>query len=219
MMAEPGTQENSILLLDVDDTLYPRGTGPFNMVNERIDHYVMRHCSLGPEQAKILRRTYISTYGSTLRGLMRHFNVDPGHYLMDVHDVPVHDMLHQDIRLRETLQAIPCEMIVFSNGSVEYVRRVLTALGVDDLVCSLFTIEYMDYIPKPLAYPYHKIMALYERKPEDCIVVDDRPSNIKTAEDLGMAGILVGDADPPESVVSVREIYDVHRVLNLVRTT
>ncbi|MGC9325444.1 MAG: pyrimidine 5'-nucleotidase [Desulfomonilia bacterium] len=208
-----------IILLDVDDTLYPRGRGPFSLVNDRIDSYVMRQCNLGRDKARELRRTYISSYGSTLGGLMRHWGVDPDHYLVDVHDVPIETMLCHDMRLREALQEIPHEMVIFSNGSVEYVRRVLTALGVEDLLEDLFTIEFMDYIPKPMIYPYKKIMALYGRNPQDFIVVDDRPANIRTALDLGMEGIRVGDDGPGGGPVSIHEIYDMPRILDGGRPT
>ena len=86
------------ILLDVDDTLYPKGTGPFAQVNHRIDRYVMALCNIGQDAAHSLRKTYIKEYGSTLQGLMRDYGIDPGHYLKDVHDVPVEELLHRDMK-------------------------------------------------------------------------------------------------------------------------
>ena len=95
----------------MDDTLYPKGTGPFPHVNRRIDDYVMARCSLGIDEAKELRRRYIRSYGSTLGGLMKHYGVDPDHYLKAVHDVPVEDLLKQDLQLKRTLSGIENEMV------------------------------------------------------------------------------------------------------------
>ena len=115
---------------------------------------------------------------------MKHHGVDPDHYLREVHDVPVGELLGPDRRLRETLKKIPHERVVFSNGSGEYVTRVLDALDIADLFSDLITIEYMDFIPKPYPYPYQKIMELYGKSPEECVVVDDRMPNIHTAIDM-----------------------------------
>ncbi|MBN2298278.1 MAG: pyrimidine 5'-nucleotidase, partial [Deltaproteobacteria bacterium] len=174
-----------MVFLDVDDTLYQKGTGPFPLVNKKIDNYVMSWCRIDLEKARVLRKEYIQTYGSTLGGLMKHYGVDPEEYLKDVHDVPVKDLLKPDEKLRDTLKKIPYELIVFSNGSVEYVNRVLDALGISDLFSDRFTIEYMDFIPKPRPYPYYKIMELYGMTPEKCVVVDDRLPNVHTAIDMG----------------------------------
>ncbi|HOO38832.1 MAG TPA: pyrimidine 5'-nucleotidase [Deltaproteobacteria bacterium] len=204
-----------IVLLDVDDTLYRKGTGPFPYVNEQIDFYVMSWCHLGPDEARELRKEYIKAYGSTLGGLMRHHGVDPDDYLRKVHDVPVEDLLSTDVRLRDTLEQIPYELVVFSNGSVEYVNRVLASLGVADLFSDLFTIEFMDFIPKPIQYPYQKIMELYGKTPEECVLVDDRPPNVYTAIDMGMEAVLVGEEVSTDRVSGIRDIYEIASVLNV----
>jgi putative hydrolase of the HAD superfamily len=203
-----------IVLLDVDDTLYQKGTGPFPYVNEKIDDYVMSWCKISRKKSKKLRKEYINAYGSTLGGLMRHHGVDPDDYLREVHDVPVEDLLGVDDRLRYELKNIPYELIVFSNGSVKYVNRVLEALGISDLITDRFTIEYMDFIPKPRPYPYQKIMELYGKSPQECVVVDDRLPNVHTAIDMGMDAVLVGDEIALPRGSGIADIYEISRVLS-----
>ncbi len=203
-----------LILIDVDDTLYPKGTGPFPHVNRKIDDYVMAWCELGLDEAKELRRRYIRSYGSTLGGLMRHYGVDPDHYLKAVHDVPVEDLLRPDPRLKRTLSGIESEMVVFSNGSAWYVKRVLNTLGVSGLFRDLFTIEFMDYIPKPREYPYRKAIELYGRRPEECVLVDDRMPNIRTAADMGMQTVVVGSESPAEGVRAIPDIYAIAQVVS-----
>ncbi len=202
-----------LMLIDVDDTLYPKGTGPFRVVSERINDYVMEWCRLGPADTRVLRDGYVRKYGSTLGGLMEHYGVDPDHYLKKVHDVPVEDLLTHDERLRESLRSVQGEMVAFSNGSVHYVRRVLDALGVRDLFSDLFTIEFMDFIPKPRSYPYRKAMELYSRSPDDCILVDDRLPNVRTAIELGMETIIVAADSPVEGARMIPDIYSLPRTV------
>ncbi len=201
-----------LILLDVDDTLYPKGAGPFNLVSGKIDEYVMSWCDIGIEETRTLRKRYVDTYGSTLGGLMRHHEVDPDDYLEKVHDVPVEDLLHRDERLKKIISGIGHDMVVFSNGSVDYVRRVLRSLDVIDLLGDLFTIEFMDYVPKPRVYPYRKLLELYGASPGECVLVDDRLPNVLTARDMGMKAVLVGaDASIP-GVAAIPDIYSVAEI-------
>jgi putative hydrolase of the HAD superfamily len=202
-----------LILLDVDDTLYPKGTGPFALVSERIDEYVMAWCGIGREETEALRKRYVGAYGSTLGGLMKHHGVDPDDYLKKVHDVPVEDLLRKDERLKSAISGITHDMVVFSNGSVDYVRRVLKSLDVLDFFQDLFTIEFMDYIPKPRIYPYRKLLELYGVDPRDCVIVDDRPANILTAMDMGMKTVLVGYDAPVPGTVAIPDIYSVAEVV------
>ncbi|MCD6569901.1 MAG: pyrimidine 5'-nucleotidase [Deltaproteobacteria bacterium] len=202
------------ILVDVDDTLYPKGTGPFKEVSKRIDEYVMSKLDLSLKDAKARRKKYIAKYGSTLGGLMRHHSVDPKAFLQDVHDVPVEEMLKPDARLRKILNEISYRLVIFSNASLDYVNRVLHCLDISDVFDDLFTIEYMDFIPKPKPYPYYKIMELYNMKPGDFIVVDDRPQNVSTAMDVGMRGIIVGGTNHLPGALSIPDIYAISDVID-----
>lgn len=203
-----------VILMDVDDTLYAHGKGPFTLVNGMIDEYVMSWCKVGRGEAKALRKKYIDAYGSTLGGLMKHHGVDPGHYLNFVHDVPVEDLLQRDDRLGEVLGGIEGELVVFSNGSLGYVERVLGALGVSRFFRGLFTIEFMDYIPKPMEHPYKKVMDHYGKGPGDFVLVDDRAPNIRTAWALGMKTILVGPGDGVQDTLIIPDIYAISSVIS-----
>lgn len=202
-----------LILIDVDDTLYAKGTGPFPHVNRRIDEYVMSWCGLGQVETKALRKRYIGSYGSTLGGLMKHYDADPDHYLKAVHDVPVESLLNRDDKLKSILSGIRGDMVVFSNGSTHYVRRVLKVLGISELLHDLFTIEFMDYIPKPMDYPYRKVMELYGRRPDDCVLVDDRLPNIRTAMGMGMETIAVGLDSPVPGALIIPDIYAISEIV------
>jgi len=204
------------ILLDIDETLYPKGTGPFAQVNRRIDSYVMTLCRVDLDNARRLRKNYIENYGSTLQGLMHHYGIDPGHYLKDVHDVPVEELLHRDRRLRETLNVLACRLVAFTNGSLEYARRILKVLDIDDVVYDLFTIEYMDFIPKPLPWAYHKVVQQYGGCSQDYLSVDDSLANARTAHSVGMAAVLIGMSDPEDVLLSLPNIYEMSSLVSSV---
>ncbi len=197
-----------LILVDVDYTLYPKGTGPFKHVNQRIENYVMSSLSMEREHVKLLRTDYIKTFGSTLGGMMRNHNTDPFDFIRDVHDVPVEDILGEDDRLKEALSAISLPMIAFTNGSRDYASRVLNALGVKEYFLDIFSIEDMDFIPKPLPAPYEKIIERYGCEPSEVIFIDDRADNVETAQSLGMHGILLGIDPGVDAEMYIQNIYE-----------
>ncbi|MEN6472562.1 MAG: pyrimidine 5'-nucleotidase [Syntrophaceae bacterium] len=194
------------VLLDVDDTLYPKGKGPFRAVSARIETFVMTRLDLNRAATKALRADYIRRYGSTLAGLMHEHAFDPDDFLRDVHDVPVESILSRDERLAETLASIALPCIAFSNGSRAYIRRVLETLGVNTLFSGMFAIEDMDYIPKPKPEGYRKLIEFYDVPADSFIMVDDRHENVRTALSLGMYGIVV-DQDTHDEIPVIPDIY------------
>ena len=78
-------------ILDLDNTLYPAGSGLFARIDERIDAFMATRLGLDPDEVPVLRIAYRDAYGVTLGGLMAHHGVDPGEYLAFVHDVPLGD--------------------------------------------------------------------------------------------------------------------------------
>jgi len=200
------------VLLDVDDTLYPKGTGPFCAVSARIEAFVMARLGLNRDDTRALRAGFIGRYGSTLAGLMREHAVDPDDFLRDVHDVPVESMLGRDERLADTLGSIPLPLIAFSNGSRDYIRRVLETLGVYSLFSGIFAIEDMDYVPKPSPEGYRKVIEFYDHPADSFIMVDDRHENVRAALDLGMYGIVV-DRDMHDDIPAIPDIYALPQAL------
>ncbi|HEY9162527.1 MAG TPA: pyrimidine 5'-nucleotidase [Desulfomonilia bacterium] len=197
-----------LILVDVDYTLYPKGTGPFRHVNQRIEDYVMSSLSMEREHVKLLRNDYIRNFGSTLGGMMRNHNTDPYDFIRNVHDVPVEDILFEDEMLKEALSAISLPMIAFTNASRDYASRVLNALGVKEYFVDIFSIEDMDFIPKPLAAPYEKVVERYGCEPSEVIFVDDRADNVETAQSLGMHGILLGIDPGVDAEMYIQNIYE-----------
>ncbi|HYB19504.1 MAG TPA: pyrimidine 5'-nucleotidase, partial [Thermodesulfobacteriota bacterium] len=79
----------SYIIFDLDNTLYPKSLGIFDLVVERIRGYMETQMGFEKNLAQKLRQEYLKKYGSTMRGLMIHHNLNVDAFLEYVHDVGV----------------------------------------------------------------------------------------------------------------------------------
>ncbi len=181
-----------LFIFDLDDTLYPPEVTLWRIVDARIEEYVRRKLETDPETARRVRKSYLAEFGTTLRGLMHHHGVSPGDYLAFVHDVPIPEIVPPRPELREMLSGLPGKCIVFTNGSEDYARRVLDALGVAEMMEGIYGIEFMEYIAKPSPYPYAKLLRVTGARGEDSLFCEDISKNLLPARELGMFTVWVG---------------------------
>ncbi len=206
-----------VLIFDLDNTLYPAEKQLFNLIDVRINRYMIEIAGIPAPEVDALRRKYWSLYGVTLQGLIRHHEVDPEDYLLYVHDIDVCSRLAPDLALRETLAKLPQRKAVFTNGSICHADRVLSALGIQDMFEKVYDIRIAAYQPKPYPEPYHAVLAELGSIPERCIMIEDSRDNLQTAKKLGMGTILVGDGHTPDFVdVHLANVRQIHTGLNLL---
>lgn len=203
------------ILFDLDNTLYSPGHEVFTLIDRRINSYMMEVVGIPREDVDDLRRSYWQRYGVTMRGLMRHHGVDPEDYLSFVHDVDVAARLRPDPELRQALEGVPLRRVIFTNSSTDHSKRVLKALGLSDTFEEIFDIRVARYLPKPYPEPYHAVLSRIATPAERCIMVEDSPENLRTAKELGMGTILVGDDTPyPFVDVTVQSAVQVPEALS-----
>jgi putative hydrolase of the HAD superfamily len=202
------------ILFDLDNTLYLPGHELFTLVDQRIMSYMVEVVGIPREDVDDLRRSYWQRYGLTMRGLMRHHGIDPEDYLAYVHDVDVAGRLRPDPELRRALQALPLRRVIFTNSSFDHSVRVLNALGLSDTFEEIFDIRVAGYLPKPYPEPYRAVLSRIGTSADRCIMVEDSADNLRTAKDLGMGTILVGDTTPHSFVdVTAQGAVDVPEAL------
>ncbi len=202
------------ILFDLDNTLYLPDHELFTLVDQRIMSYMVEVVGIPREDVDDLRRSYWQRYGLTMRGLMRHHGIDPEDYLAYVHDVDVAGRLRPDPELRRALQALPLRRVIFTNSSFDHSERVLNALGLRDTFEEIFDIRVADYLPKPYPEPYHAVLSRIGAAADRCIMVEDSAENLRTAKELGMGTILVGNgATHPFVDVTVRDAVEVPEAL------
>ena len=182
----------SAWVFDMDDTLYPREQGLMQLVQARINAYVVEAVGLDPVSARVLQRQFLDEHGTTLAGLMANYTIDPAHFLHDVHDVPM-DSLEPAPRLVEQLMRLPGRRLVFTNGARDYADRVLDRLGVTACFDGVFTIEDADLTPKPAPSTFRHFIERYGLDPHRTAFFEDTPRNLEPAKALGMTTVLIGD--------------------------
>jgi putative hydrolase of the HAD superfamily len=217
-----------LFIFDLDNTLYPKGVPIWRMVDGRIEQYVTERLRVDRDTARRIRTGYLAEFGTTLRGLMHHHGVRPEEYLEYIHDVPIEESVPRRPELLAMLSALPGRCVVFTNGSKEYARRVLDALGVREKMDGIYGIEFMEYIAKPSPYAYRKLLQVTGTRAEDSLFCEDSARNLLPARDLGMFTVLVGgngrepsalssggaDGVPFRPHASVLDVCDLPRVLH-----
>ena len=83
----------SLLLLDVDNTLYPPSRGVVERVDALINRYLIERVGIDAAQVDDIRRRLWSDYGTTLHGLMHRRGIDPHDYLRFVHGIELGELL------------------------------------------------------------------------------------------------------------------------------
>jgi len=201
------------ILFDLDNTLYTEASGIFDLIGQRMNEWLIARFHLTPEEVNELRHAYFVKYGTTLRGLMIHHNVDPRDFLDYVHDVPVREFLTADQELRNTLSAIPTRKVIFTNSDLKHANRILDTLGVLDLFEKIFDIEAMQFIPKPNPEPYQLVLKYLNVVAERCLLIDDMERNLIPGRTLGMKTILIGDGLPASDdhhvIANIKELSSI----------
>jgi putative hydrolase of the HAD superfamily len=179
-------------LFDLDNTLYPLGSGLGAIVSDRITSFVAELTGLPREEAHALQKQYLAQYGLTLAGMLEHHGVDPAVYHAMFHDLPL-DSLAPDPALRAGLARLPGRRLIFTNADNVHAGRVLERLELSDLFEAVFHIASADFAPKPSDAAFERILAAHAITPAVTAFFEDTAANLAPAAALGMTTVLVGE--------------------------
>jgi len=201
------------ILFDLDNTLYSESCGVFDLIDQRMNEWLISNLQIPESEVNEFRNKYFIKYGTTLRGLMLHHEVNPRDFLDYVHDVPVHEFLSADLELRETLEQVKTRKLIFTNSDLKHANRILDALGVRDQFEHIFDIEAMLFIPKPNPDPYRLVLDYLKLSPQDVLLIDDMERNLKPAQEMGMRTVLIGNGKPVDdrhhAIENIKELTQV----------
>jgi putative hydrolase of the HAD superfamily len=207
------------ILFDLDNTLYSESCGVFDLIDKRMNEWLILNLQIPETEVNEFRNKYFVQYGTTLRGLMLHHEVNPRDFLDYVHDVPVHEFLSADLELRETLEQVKSRKLIFTNSDLKHANRILDALGVRDQFERIFDIEAMNFIPKPNPDPYRLVLEYLRILPRDVLLIDDMERNLKPAQEMGMRTILIGNGKPVDdrhhAIENIKELTKVLEQINI----
>ena len=84
-------------------------------------------------------------------------------------------------------------LMTLNNESQELNEFRIHEFGLRDLFSSFFSSCYLG-LTKPQPEFYRRVLHITQRKPDECVFVDDRPMNVEVAAILGMRTVLFKDA-------------------------
>ena len=203
------------IFFDLDNTLYSSDNGIWATIGFRINDYMQERLNIPPDEIPTLRRTYYRNYGTTLRGLQIHYDIDADDFLAYVHNLPIDLLIQPDPELIEMLFSLPQRKFIFTNSNIEYAERVLSKLDISDCFEKIIDIRAMNFQCKPNPQAYHIALKLAgEIEPRSCMYLDDSIRNLSPALEMGFYTILIGTTDiHSEACHSIKRPHDLRQIL------
>ena len=193
-------KEKKYLLLDLDGVCYGSHNGyplekVFGMVSKRMTKFIQEKLNLDEKKAKELQTDYFYKYNTSLNGLMLHHNVVGEEFLKYVHDIDI-SFMKEDKIMRDELEKLDMEKFIFTNGSAEHAKNILTHLGIYDLFGrdKVFDIQDAGYIPKPEAKTFDSMSKKFGINPKDTVYIEDIAKNLSIGYERGCTTVwLIND--------------------------
>lgn len=202
----------STIFFDLDDTLYDSRTGLWDAIRKRMSLYMYERLDMPWDEIGKLRQEYYQTYGTTLRGLQIHHQVDADDFLAYVHDLPLEQYLDPDPRVRQLLLSLPQKKWIFTNADANHAQRVLAQLDVADCFDGIVDLRALQFACKPEKIAYERALAIAGNPaPQDCVMLDDAQANLQAANEMGITTILVSQNGNHGSTT----LYSISSILQL----
>ncbi len=181
-------------IFDLDNTLYPQDIDLFAQMRRKTHTYIRNLLGVDEAAASELYDHYEDTYGTAFRGLMMDHGIEPGEFLDYVHDIG-HDLVMPDPVLANAIRALPGKRVIYTNGTVDHVNKVLRRLDLVDAFDEIFDIVWADLDPKPHRAPYLRLLDTMQADPARSAMFEDCAKNLVVPFELGISTILVS-SDP-----------------------
>ena len=188
------------LLLALDGVCYGKHNNyslekVFGQVSKRMTMFISERLKINTEEAKKLQTNYFYKYNTSLNGLMIHHDIPPEEFLKYVHTIDL-SFMKEDKIMRNELEKLDMEKFIFTNGSAEHAKNILTHLGIYDLFGrdKVFDIKDAGYIPKPEAKTFDLMVEKFGLNPKETIYIEDIAKNLSIGYERGCATVwLIND--------------------------
>lgn len=175
----------SLVVIDLDNTLYEANNGVFARMDAQMNQYIRRELGVNQAEADTIRIKYWKQYGSTLKGLMEHHGHDAEPFLQEAHDVNAHELLMPRPELHDVLQAMPARKVIHTNGTKEHAETILEALDIRDYFAGIYDIRFNAYTPKPCVDTLRLLFEAEGVSASEVLVIDDMEDNLAVAKQAG----------------------------------
>lgn len=186
-------------IFDLDNTLYPSTCNLFAEVDRRMGTFIAEHLGVPFAHARHLQKSYYRQFGTTLSGLMQVHKLDPQPFLDYVHDIDL-STVPASPELAAAIEALPGRKLIYTNGSRRHAERVAEKLGVLHLIEDICDITACEYVPKPEAVAFDRMVKRHDIDPRAAAMFEDMPHNLQAPHTLGMTTVLVHSEYPDHPV-------------------
>ncbi|GAA0726379.1 pyrimidine 5'-nucleotidase [Sphingomonas japonica] len=186
-------------IFDLDNTLYPAGSGLFPQIETRMTDYVCALLGCDRTTGYAAQKAWFLDHGTTLSGLMAERDIDPHEFLAFVHDVDM-GAIEANADLAGAIARLPGRKLVFTNGDAPYARRVLDRLGLDETFEGIHDIHATAYRPKPWPEAYRGLCDAWDIDPARALFAEDMARNLPPAKAIGMTTVWVDNGSEQGAV-------------------
>ena len=201
------------LLLDLDGTVYQDLESVFGQVSKLMTKYISEKLKIDLTKAKELQTNYFYKYNTSLNGLMIHHDIPPLEFLNYVHNIDL-SFMKKDSVLREQLKNLDMRKLIFTNGSADHAKNVLSHLGIEDLFEGIFDITDAKYQPKPEPKAFDLMVKKFGINPKDTIYVEDIAKNLSIGKERGCSTVWLKNNEQWGKIDSDKDYID-YKIENL----
>ena len=177
-------------IFDLDNTLYSADSGIFQQVHQLMGEFIKNYLKVDLKEAKIIQSKYYKEHGTTLKGLMDNYGVDPDHFLAEVHKLD-YSIVSSNEKLNIQLKKLIGRKIIYTNANLQHTLDVLERIGLTNFFDEIFDIKMANYIPKPEIKPYQQIIEKYDLNPNSSAMFDDIAKNLVPAKKVGFTSVWI----------------------------
>tara|TARA_B100001059_G_scaffold44484_1_gene36812 strand:- start:1130 stop:1756 length:627 start_codon:yes stop_codon:yes gene_type:complete len=177
-------------IFDLDNTLHDTGRKLFPIINKKMNRYIQNLLKIDEYEADKIRQNYWMCYGSTLKGLIRNYDVNPNHFLNKTHDIKNYsDLIFPAYNLVRILSNLNGRKILFTNAPKIYALNIINLCNIGRFFQGFHFIENSNFNGKPSKESMKKFLSKY--RIEQAYFVDDEKENLKVAKCCGIKTIWI----------------------------
>ena len=177
-------------IFDLDNTLYSADSGIFQQVHQLMGEFIKNYLKVDLKEAKKIQSKYYKEHGTTLKGLMDNYGVDPDHFLAEVHKLD-YSIVSSNEKLNIQLKKLIGRKIIYTNANLQHTLDVLERIGLTNFFDEIFDIKMANYIPKPEIKPYQQIIEKYDLNPNSSAMFDDIAKNLVPAKKVNFTSVWI----------------------------
>ena len=200
-------------IFDLDNTLHDAQSKIFPLVNTKMNEYISSYLDISLEDASSLRESYWERYGATLKGLIKHHNINPIDFLSVTHNLQdFNKLVLPENNLKKTLSKIQGRKIIYTNAPKTYTNKILKISKIFELFDEIFTIEDSNFIPKPDQDMMDAFLKKYDIS--EGFFIDDVKENLIAAKNSGLTTIWITNEKNQPSYID-KKIEKISDLLSL----